>query len=129
MVLGSPRFQLPTVIPSYVISDPVILILPAIFGCVQALVFPSTKALVSNQAEQQQLGAGMGLTGSLNNAAKVIGPILGGLFIRGFGFEFTLQLLGLMLLGAAGFIGLWAKLSDQLPVSSDQSPAPDLISR
>jgi MFS family permease len=97
-------------------SFPVILILSAIFGCAQALVFPSTKALVSNQVEQHYLGASMGLPGALNNAAKVIGPILGGLFIQGFGFEVTLQMLGLMLLGAAGLIGLWAKLSDRLPV-------------
>ena len=95
-------------------SLPVILILAGLFGCAQALVFPSTKALISNQVDQQYLGAGMGLSGALSNAAKVIGPILGGFLIQVFDFTFTLLVIGLTLLAVAGLIWLWAKLFSQV---------------
>jgi MFS family permease len=76
----------------------IMFMLAALFGAAQALVFPSTTALVSNQAHKQHLGAGIGLTGALNNAAKVAGPVLAGLLISQIDFAPTLQWLGLMLL-------------------------------
>jgi MFS family permease len=107
-------------------SFEVLLILAVLFGCAQALVFPSTKAIVSNQVEQRYLGAGMGLTGALNNTAKVIGPILGGFLVQGIGFVFTLQMMGLMLLVAAGLIWFWTKLLGRVSQDS-RSPVFDLL--
>ena len=85
------------------------MVLAGVFGAAQALVFPATTALVSNNVDQEHLGAGMGLTGALNNAAKVAGPILGGLLIVQFDFAGTLQLLGLMLLLCGGAVLLGMK--------------------
>ena len=60
--------------------------------------------------DQEHLGAGMGLTGALNNAAKVAGPIIGGFLIMQFDFAGTLQLLSLMLLLSAGAVLLGMNL-------------------
>ncbi len=89
------------------------MILAGTFGVAQVLVFPSTTALVSDKIAPQHLGAGMGLSGALDNAGKVIGPILGGLLISGFGFAMSLMLLGLMLLLSAGLVWFWARSSTQ----------------
>ncbi len=86
-----------------------VMLLAGLFGSAQALVFPSTKAIVCAQIDQRHMGAGMGLTGSLNNGAKVAGPILGGLLIARFDFSLTLQLLGLMLLLGAAVVWFWAQ--------------------
>ena len=58
-----------------------LLTLAALVGIGQALVFPSTTALISTQIDERHVGAGMGLAGTLDNAGKVIGPILGGVLI------------------------------------------------
>jgi MFS family permease len=81
-----------------------VMVLAALFGTAQALVFPSTTALIANQVDKQHLGTGMGLRGSLNNAAKVTGPILGGILITQLDFAGTLQLLGLLLLLSGGAV-------------------------
>jgi MFS family permease len=78
--------------------------LAGVFGAAQALVFPATTALVANRVDPAHLGAGMGLMGALNNAAKVAGPILAGVLITQFDFAGTLQLLGLMLLLSGGIL-------------------------
>lgn len=100
-----------------------IMILAAFFGGAQALVFPSTTALIANQVDKQHLGAGMGLRGSLNNAAKVTGPILGGLLITQFDFAYTLQLLGLLLLFSGSAVLLSANLAPTLiPIRKRHKP-------
>jgi MFS family permease len=86
------------------------MILAGTFGAAQALVFPSTTALVSTKIDPQHLGAGMGLSGALDNAGKVMGPILGGILINQFDFALTLQLMGLMLLFSAGLVWLRTRL-------------------
>jgi MFS family permease len=86
------------------------MVLAGTYGAAQALVFPSTTALVSTQIDARHLGAGMGLSGALNNAGKVVGPILGGFLIHRFDFALTLQWMGLMLLASAGLVWLWARL-------------------
>jgi MFS family permease len=83
------------------------MILAGTFGAAQALVFPSTTALISTKIDPQHLGAGMGLSGALDNAGKAMGPILGGILINRFDFALTLQLMGLMLLFSAGLVWLW----------------------
>jgi MFS family permease len=79
------------------------LALAGVMGMAQAMVFPSTVALVATQIPPQHLGAGMGLVGTLNNAGKVIGPLLGGLLIEQFGFAASIQLIG-------GLVGLGVTL-------------------
>lgn len=75
--------------------------LAALFGGCQALVFPATVALVADQIEPEHLGAGLGFVGTLDNAGKVAGPVLGGLLIAGLGYAGMLWLLsGLLLAGA-----------------------------
>ncbi len=78
-----------------------LLILSALMGIAQALVFPSTIALVSMQIHPQHLGAGMGLIGTFKNGGKIAGPILGGILLQRFNFALTLKLMGSMLLLAA----------------------------
>lgn len=75
-----------------------------LMGAAQALIFPCTVALVAAQINNWHLGAGMGLIGTLNNAGKVIGPILGGILIQRFNYAFTFLLLGLMLIAGAGLV-------------------------
>ena len=86
----------------------------AMMGLGQALVFPSALALVSGSISDAQLGAGMGLVGSLRNTGKVIGPIVAGVLIGWLDFAYTFCLLGGGLLMAAGAVSaasslLWTK--------------------
>ncbi len=53
--------------------------LAIVIGAAQAMIFPCTIALVSTQIDEQHLGAGLGLLGTLKNTGKIIGPVLGGL--------------------------------------------------
>ncbi|MEM7114436.1 MAG: MFS transporter [Chloroflexota bacterium] len=72
-----------------------------LLGAAQAIIFPATVALVSAQIDAENLGAGMGIIGTMRNAGKVAGPILGGLLIAQFDFQMTFQLLGgLLIIGA-----------------------------
>jgi len=106
MLLFGATLPLLTWVPSVL----TIMILAGTFGVSQALVFPSTTALVSIRIDPQHMGAGMGLSGALDNAGKVVGPILAGLLISWFDFATTLKLLGLMLLLSAGLIWFGARL-------------------
>ena len=75
---------------------------PAVLiGFGQALVFPSTLALVSKSMDDGRLGAGMGLVGALRNAGKVAGPVLAGLLIVWLDFAGTFRLMGGALLLAS----------------------------
>ena len=81
-------------------------LLPAVMmGLAQALIFPAAIALVSNHIRRENLGAGMGLIGMMQNFGKVAGPILGGLAIQTFGYESTLLLLSAMLM--IGMVIIW----------------------
>lgn len=75
------------------------LFLPAVMiGLAQALVFPAATALVAKRVPDKNIGGSLGLVGTLKNAAKVTGPILGGISIHLFGLVVTLGLLGATLL-------------------------------
>ena len=84
-------------------------VLAMIIGVGQAFVFPSTIALVSTQMSSAYTGAGMGLIGTLKNAGKVVGPILGGVLIDRFDFNQMFQLMGVLLLLGAGLIWYWGQ--------------------
>ena len=79
--------------------------LATLIGVAQALVFPSTVALVSTQISALHIGAGMGLIGTLKNAGKVIGPILGGGLIAWLDFAPMFWTMGLLSLLSAAIIG------------------------
>lgn len=75
--------------------------LAMILGLAQALIFPATVALVSLEIAGGHVGAGMGLLGTLQNAGKVAGPILGGLLVGAMGYVPMFRVMGLiMVLGA-----------------------------
>jgi MFS family permease len=77
-----------------------------LLGLAQAFIFPSTTALVSARIDGRNLGAAMGIIGTLDNAGKVIGPVLGGLLIARFDYAVTFDLLGGLLLLGAVLIGV-----------------------
>ncbi len=83
-------------------ADGLGMLAPALLmGVAQALVFPSTIALVSAQADETHLGAGMGMIGTLKNTGKVVGPIAAGLLVHSVGFTLTLLVIaGLLLLAS-----------------------------
>jgi MFS family permease len=79
--------------------------LAGLIGVSQALVFPSTVALVSDQVQPGSLATGMGLIGTLKNGGKVAGPALAGLLIHWSGYTFTFQLMGVGLV--LGAVAVW----------------------
>ena len=83
--------------------------LAVLVGTAQAFVFPSTVALVSTQISALHIGAGMGLIGTLKNAGKVVGPILGGFLIQWLDFSPMFWSMGLLLLLGAGVVGCWGQ--------------------
>ena len=88
-----------------------VLMTPAVLlGVGQALVFPSTVALVSDHVDRTNLGLGMGLVGTLRNAGKVAGPIAGGFLVAMLDFSATFALTATALVLAATSLGLagWA---------------------
>ncbi len=87
----------------------VLMTVAVVIGVAQALVFPATVALVSTQISALHIGAGMGLIGTLKNAGKVAGPILGGFLIRWIDFSPMFWSMGLLLLLGAGIVGCWGQ--------------------
>jgi len=78
------------------------LALPALLiGIGQALVLPVALGMASTSVDPDRVGAGLGIVGSLNGGAKVVGPLLAGALIRFLDFTATfLTLAGLLLAGA-----------------------------
>jgi MFS family permease len=87
-----------------------LLALAIVVGAAQALIFPNTVALVSEQISPIHLGAGMGLVGTFENAGKVAGPVLGGFLVAWLDYQSMFWLLGVLMLvgGLALQIG-WAR--------------------
>ena len=95
-----------------VVGGGLALLAPAVLiGVAQALVFPSTVALVSTQVHEDNLALGMGLVGTLKNAGKVAGPALAGVLVYSLGFTGTFQVMGVALLAGAAVIWLSAHYS------------------
>ncbi|MDA1349032.1 MAG: MFS transporter [Chloroflexi bacterium] len=72
-----------------------------LMGAAQALVFPSTLALVSNSVGDRNLATGLGLLGTLKNGGKVAGPAIGGLMVHWLDYDLTFQLMAAALLASA----------------------------
>lgn len=80
---------------------PGLLAVAAAMGAAQAFIFPTTVALIADQVPQDKVGAGMGFAGSLKNAGKVVGPLLGGLLIAMVGYAGMFWMLATLLFGGA----------------------------
>ena len=91
-----------------------LMVLAVLIGAAQALVFPATVALVSTQISALHIGAGMGIIGTLKNAGKVVGPILGGFLIHWLDFSPMFWSMGLLLLLGASIVGCWGKTDRQI---------------
>jgi MFS family permease len=81
-----------------------LIMLSVFLGVGEALISPSTVALVSTQIDERYLGAGMGLIGTLSNAGKVLGPILGGALIFWLDYRPMFWSMGLLTLFSAVLI-------------------------
>ena len=103
VVLGAALFLLPVSAGGAAMIAPAVLI-----GVAQAIVFPSTVALVSARVDAEYLATGMGLVGSMKNAGKVAGPIFAGVLIHWLDYTYTFAVMGSAVLGAAVIV--WATL-------------------
>ena len=85
-------------------------LLPAcLLGMAQALVFPAAKALIADDISADNLGAGMGLLGALQNVGKVAGPVLGGFAIGALGYSGALLALSGLLIASTLALWLWSR--------------------
>ena len=93
-------------LPLLAVADgvPFLMALAALMGAAQALVFPSTVALVSTRVDEKNLATGMGLLGTLKNAGKVGGPALAGVLIHWLDYELAFQLMGVGLVFGAALV-------------------------
>ena len=103
VVLGAALFLLPVSAGGVAMIAPAVLI-----GVAQAIVFPSTVALVSTRVDAEHLATGMGLVGSMKNAGKVAGPIIAGVLIYWLDYTYTFAVMGSAVLVAAFIV--WATL-------------------
>jgi len=91
-----------------------------LIGIAQALIFPCTLALFGARIAPQHTGAGMGLVGTLKNAGKVAGPVLGGALVHWQDFSWMLwAMAGLLALGA---VGVWQLLPRHPQLRHDWLP-------
>ena len=90
-----------------------------LLGTSQALVLPSTIALVSRTVGGANIATGMGLVGSLRKGGKVAGPTLAGALIVWLGFSQSLQLMGWALMLGALVVSMGSFFSRQLIPKSD----------
>ncbi len=103
VVLGAALLILP------ISATGIVMIVPAVLiGVAQAIVFPSTVALVSARVDAEHLATGMGLVGSMKNAGKVAGPIMAGVMIHWLDYGYTFAVMGSVMLAAAVIV--WATL-------------------
>ena len=86
--------------------------LAVLIGASQALVFPSTVALLSTRVDEERLATGMGLMGTLRNAGKVAGPALAGVLISWLDYDLTFRLMGLTLAAASAAIWYRGRLTE-----------------
>ena len=75
-----------------------------VMGVAQALVFPSTIAMVSAQIREGNVATGMGLVGTMKNIGKVAGPVIAGGLIHWLDYTMTFRLFGLAMLVGAVFV-------------------------
>ncbi|MEE8125584.1 MAG: MFS transporter [Nitrospirales bacterium] len=84
------------------------------FGFGEAVVTSSTTALIADFSEGKDLGAGMGLRGTIMDIGHSGGPILAGALIAVLGYGGGFTCIGVILLLAAGYFG-WSMIGIQKP--------------
>ena len=77
-----------------------------LLGLAEALIIPASTALVADQIDELNTGAGLGLLGALQNGSKIIGPILAGFLIALSGYEFAFRMMGLFIIGSIGALAV-----------------------
>ncbi len=90
-------------------ADALFLLPACMLGMAQALVFPAAKALIADDISADNLGAGMGLLGALQNVGKVAGPVLGGFAIGALGYSGALLALSGLLIASTLALWLWSR--------------------
>ena len=73
------------------------LMLAIALGFSQSMIFPSTLALFSQKVDKQYTGTGIGLIGTFKNLGKVIGPLLGGLIINWYNYNWMFWSISILL--------------------------------
>ena len=73
-------------------------------GVSQALVFPSTIALVGTQIKEKNVATARALDRSMKNSGKIGGPVLAGSLIHWLDYPTTFQIIGAVLLVSAALI-------------------------
>ena len=110
VVMAASMFMIPAA--NHLLS---LLSIASTIGLAQAMVFPSTLAMVSLRFHKRGVATGLATTGSLKNAGKVAGPVLAGFLITTFDYEITLRAMGLSLaiFAVILFIGLRMKYNPE----------------
>ncbi len=105
------------VVPGFVGSSGIgLLALAVVIGAAQALIFPSTVALIATQVKSAHLGSGLGIVGALRNAGKIVGPLLAGALISCVDYAGTFGVLGIYLCFGALIIWLVGRKFSKMPV-------------
>ena len=84
------------------------------FGFGEAVVTSSTTALIADFSEGKDLGAGMGLRGTIMDIGHSGGPIMAGALIAVLGYSGGFSCIGGVLLLTAGYFG-WSMIGIQKP--------------
>lgn len=102
MIMGIPHF-------SHLFP---LLLLAAGFGFGEAVVTSSSAAMIADLAAPEQIGAGMGLRGTIMDIGHASGPILAGVLVVAISYTGAFMLIGaLQFLAALGFWVMTTKLS------------------
>ncbi|MDT3779860.1 MFS transporter [Nitrospira sp. MA-1] len=83
-----------------------LLVVAGTFGFGEAVVTSSTTALVADYSEGKDLGAGMGLRGTIMDIGHAGGPLLAGILIHALGYGGGFFCIGSLLLLTAAFFGV-----------------------
>ncbi len=81
-----------------------------LLGLAEALIMPASTALLADQINASNTGAGLGFLGTLQNGSKIIGPILAGFLIAFAGYEFTFQAMAVIILLVCFLFGTLSRL-------------------
>lgn len=85
--------------------------LSVLIGLAESLILPSALAVVGTHVDPKQLGVSMGWIGMMNNAGKVVGPVVAGILIQSLSFSAAFILIGcvLSLIGAGIGCSAWSR--------------------
>lgn len=84
-----------------------------VLGLTEALIVPSATALIAAQINQQNIGTGLGLVGTVQNGSKVLGPVLAGFLIAVTNYETTFRMMALTLTLAGVVLFVYIRSSQE----------------